>query len=317
MTSSPTSRRRSKRRPDYLRFIGLLALASVRLVTADDDVRPCAFATFDYALVGEEALAGTPGASLDGKETQLAAGLGCFGRPDRRFDVAFDYQYTRYLYDGIDSRNRDLHRAQVPIGLRAAGDRWSVDAHFAPGIAISSNILKKLADRLSSDDVFATARIEASSAANAAGSLVVGGAWDRAFGRPRIYPVVGIDYRPSARLATRIAFPDSAVRFAATDRQAITLRLYPAGFEWHVLEDDLVSEFDYRVEAWRAEAWWSIATPGKTFLDLSIGYEFARRHEFTDRAGTTIAQDVDDAVTIAIGLRWHDGPLLQTHRIAR
>jgi len=316
MTSSPTSRRRSTRRHRLRPIIGLLALAGLQTGAASDD-RPCTYGAFNYALIGEEAFAGTSTAKLDGKETRFAAGFACFGAPHRRFDVGLDYQYTRYLYAGVDSRNRDLHRAQLPLGLRANTDRWRLDAHVAPGFAISSNVLKKFVDRISRDNIFATARIEASRTWRPNARWFFGGAWDRAFGKPRVYPLIGIDYRPSARVRARLAFPDPDVTVAVTDRQAITLRLYPAGFEWHVLDDDLVAEFDYRVEAWRTELSWILDTLGDVFLDLSVGYEFARRHEFDDRSGLRIAQDLDDAVTISIGLRWRDGPLVQTHRVPR
>ena len=83
-----------------------------------------------------------------------------------------------------------------------------------------------------------------------------------------------------------------------------------------MLDDDEVTEFDYRVEAWRAEAWWSARTVGNIFVDLSLGYEFERRHEFTDRAGVRIDAALDDAVTFTLSLRWRDGPLAPTNRVA-
>jgi hypothetical protein len=316
MTSSPTSRRRSTRRHRLPPIISLLALAGLQTAAAGDD-RPCTYGAFNYALIGEEAFAETSTAKLEGKETRFAAGFACFGAPHRRFDVGLDYQYTRYLYDGIDSRNRDLHRAQLPLGLRAATDRWHLDAHVAPGFAISSNVLKKFFDRISSDNIFATAGVEATYDYGPAMRLLVGANWDRAFGRPRIYPVAGFDYRPSRRMHARIALPDSSLGFALTDRQRLAFRIYPAGFEWHVLDDDLVTEFEYRVEAWRADLAWMLETVGNLFLDLAVGYEFGRRHEFIDREGARIEQDLDDAVTISVGLRWRDGPLVKTHRIPR
>ena len=84
-----------------------------------------------------------------------------------------------------------------------------------------------------------------------------------------------------------------------------------------VLDDDLVTEFDYRVEAWRAEAWWSVRTFGSLFVDLSLGYDFNRRHEFTDRSGARVDVAADDALTFTLSLRWRDGPLAPTHRVAR
>jgi len=275
---------------------------------------PRLFLTIGYTLSDDTEFDGGGDGAAQAKETRVVAGLLPADSSQRRFDMGLDYQYTRYTYEGIDSRNRDLHRLQLPVGMRTSAGDWRIDASIAPGIAISSNVLKDLSDHASSDDFFATARIEATSARS---GLIGGIAWDRSFGEPRVYPVVGFDYRPSANLHARVAFPDPVVRFAASERQTWTLRLYPAGFEWHVLDDDLVTEFDYRVEAWRAEAWWSLRARRSVFLDLSLGYEFGRRHALTDRAGTRIERDADDAILFTIGLRWRDGPLAPTHRIAR
>jgi len=169
----------------------------------------------------------------------------------------------------------------------------------------------------SSEDYFATARVESRKPSDAATSWLIGAAWDRSFGQARIYPIAGLRYEPSERLTARIAFPDSDVKWRFTERQALTLRLYPSGFEWNVLDDDLVTEFDYGVEAWRAEAWWSVHAVRTVFLDLSVAWEFARRHEFTDRTGLRIDAELDDALFVTVGVRWRDGPLARTNRVTR
>jgi len=296
---------------------GLPPAAAGSAVENRDAAMPGRFLTVGYTLSNNTDFDDGGDAALETKETRIVAGLLPGGSAARGFDLGLDYQYTRYTYDGIDSRNRDLHRLQVPLGVRTSTGNWRIDTFIAPGIATSSNVQKDLFARASSDDFFATARIEATSATHSRSGFVGGIAWDRSFGEPRIYPIVGVDYRPSANFHARVAFPDPAVRFAASERQTWTLRLYPAGFEWHVLDDDLVTEFDYRVEAWRAEAWWSLRAWRSVFVDLSLGYEFDRRHEFTGRAGTRITQNADDAILFTVGLRWRAGPLAPTHRIAR
>lgn len=299
------------------RLLLLSTILACGTTTADEvSPPPETFLSFSYA-VSDESTVGESSATIDTKETRFAAGLFGFGAAERRFDLGLDYQYTRYSYSGLNSRNRDLHRLQVPIGLRATTGRWSLDAFVAPGVATSSNVFKDLPSKSSSDDFFGTAQFEATGGGNATASWLIGGAWDRSFGEARLYPVVGAVLSPSRRLRARIAFPDSAVHWRATKRQSLTLRLYPSGFEWHVLDDDLVTEFDYRVEAWRAEAWWSLQAIRGVYLDLALAWEFARHHEFRDRAGLMIDADVDDALFMTVGLRWRDAPLMRTHRITR
>lgn len=278
---------------------------------------PGQYLSFGYTLSDEPAVDGLDGATLASKETRVAAGLLLAGDTTRGVDLGIDYEYTRYTYDSVESRNRDLHRLQLPIGVRADAGRWRLDAMVAPGIATSSNVFQEAWDMASSDDYFATAELEATLPTGNTASWLVGLAWDRSFGTPRVYPVFGWNYTPTAKFAARIAFPDPSLRFEATERQTWTIRLYPAGFEWRVLDDDLVTEFDYSVEAWRAEAWWSVRAWRSIFVDLSAGYEFGRHHAFTDRNGTRIDRDVGDALLITVGLRWRNGPLAPTNRVAR
>ncbi|MFW2404236.1 MAG: hypothetical protein ACN4GT_05665 [Gammaproteobacteria bacterium] len=300
------------------RHIGTIALLVCASVAADNSVAtPETYVTGSYALADDTGLEGNVDANLGTKETHLTIGLFGFGPDAGRLDLGLDYQYNRYSYEGLDSRNRDQHRLQVPLGLRAASGKWFVDAFIAPGVATSSNVFKDIPSQSSSEDFFATAQIEAGRSSGAATTWLIGAAWDRSFGKARVYPVAGLRYEPSERLIARIAFPDSDVKWQITNRQTVTLRLYPSGFEWHVLDDDLVTEFDYGVEAWRAEAWWSLEVMHNVLVDLSLAWEFARRHEFTDRAGTRLDIDADDAVFLTVGVRWNDGPLARTNRVTR
>lgn len=297
--------------------VGVVAQLAAPTLAHPDDARPGQYVTIGYTLSDETDIDAGGAGTLAGKETRIVAGLLPTGPATRGFDLGLDYQYTRYTYENVDSRNRDLHRLQLPVGLHKSVSRWAIDAFVAPGIATSSNVQKDPLEQASSDDYFATARVEAAYAANSGSAWLAGLAWDRSFGRPRVYPVIGWNYAPSARLAARLAFPDPELRFAATARQTLRFRLYPAGFEWHVLDDDLVTEFDYHVEAWRAEAWWSMEPVRSVYVDVSVGYEFDRRHELSDRAGTRVAGDVDNAVVLTVGLRWRNGPPAPTNRVAR
>ena len=251
-------------------------------------------------------------ATVETKENQVYAGFSRFAVGKGTLDLGLDYQYTRYIYDGIDGRNRDLHRFQFPLKYRTRADGWSIDASIAPGISTSSNVLKEFFDQISSDDLFATARVEGRRG-SPAGNWVLGLAYDRAFGRPRMYPIAGMEFSPSDALDIRLAFPDSGFEYRRPGRQAFSGRLFPAGHQWHVMTDDFSSEFDYRVEGIRAQLGWSIRLWKQVTLDVSGGYEFARKHYLTDDLGVRIESDVDDQWLILLGLRAGSAPLLYTH----
>jgi hypothetical protein len=251
-------------------------------------------------------------ATVKTKENQVFAGFHRFRAGVGSLDVGLDYQYTRYVYDGIDGRNRDLHRFQFPLRYQNAVDGWSIDASIAPGISTSSNVLKEFFDEVSGNDLFASARLEGRREW-ASRNWVLGLAYDRTFGRPLLYPIVGIELAPSAVFDVRLAFPDSGFRYRRSDRQSLSGRLFPAGHQWHVMTDDFSSEFDYRVEGFRAQLGWSVRLWGAVTLDISGGYEFGRKHYLTDDLGVRIESAVGDQWLLLFGLRAGPAPLPYTH----
>jgi len=251
-------------------------------------------------------------ASVRTKENQVFAGFHRFEAGNGTLDVGLDYQYTRYVYDGIDGRNRDLHRFQFPLTYRGTHGGWKIDGSLAPGLSTSSNVLKEFFDRVSRDDLFATARLEARRGGHSR-HWVLGLAYDRAFGEPRAYPIVGVELSPSTALDVRLAIPDPGFQYRWSDRQSLAGRVFPAGHQWHVMTDDFSAEFDYRVEGFRAQLGWSIRLWKSITLDVSGGYEFGRKHYLTDDLGVRIESDVDDQWLMLLGLRAGPAPLTYTH----
>jgi hypothetical protein len=251
-------------------------------------------------------------ATIRTKENQVYAGFGRFAVADGTLDLGLDYQYTRYVYDGIDGRNRDLHRFQFPIRYQGTANGWKIDGSVAPGLSTSSNVLKEFFDQVSGDDLFATARLEGRRDWRSR-NWIVGLAYDRTFGRPLVYPIAGVELSPGDALDLRLAFPDPGFRYRWSDRQTLSGRLFPAGHQWHIMTDDFSAEFDYRVEGFRAQLGWSVRLWKQVTLDISGGYEFGRKHYLTDDLGVRIESDVDDQWLFLVGLRAGPAPLPYAH----
>jgi hypothetical protein len=315
----PAQHRRGHEIQDFMRRRGVLfgcCLAIVSVATAADRDYP--FVAASLTTVPESSFEYPENTSqLKAKEFQLLLGLINFDVGKVDLDLGADYQYTRYEYTGIDGRNRDLHRLQLPVGMTYAMKKWRIDGFIAPGVSTSSNVMKDLFDKGNGDDLIVTARFEGTRPTGRNLHWLVGLAYDRAFGRSLAYPVFGVLYRPGESTQLRLIFPDPAIEYAATSRQHWSLRLFPAGHEWHVLSEELNDEFDYEVEAWRAQLTWSLDFRNRVRLDLSAGYEFGRHHEFIDDRGRTIDADAEDQFLFAVGLRFGDAPLPYTHAVAR
>lgn len=256
--------------------------------------------------------AGGP-ASLEVTDQQLAIGLARVRFASCTLDIGLDYQYSRYEYTGIDSRNRDQHRLQVPLRIRGGEGDPDFEAWLTPGVSTSSNVFQEPLDRWSDDDVTVAAGAEWQWPAARGVRFIAGVAHDRTLGREATYPIAGIRYRPRESFSLRVAFPDSELRYAPGGSQELTARLYPAGHEWHVVSDTLQRDFDYGMRAVRAEGTWSYRLRKGVTIDLTLGYETRRRHRFTDDLGTRIETDADDQWLASIGLRVGRAPLPYAH----
>ncbi|MBT8099775.1 MAG: hypothetical protein KJO82_08495 [Gammaproteobacteria bacterium] len=292
------------------------AVAAVRIVTAvslvtagaaasgdisgdcHDAVPPFLVATTSWHSTA--AVASPPG-SVRTREYGVKLGLYRFERKHSRFDFTIDYQYSHLALSGIDSRNRDMHRLSFPLKFAMESNQRLVRGHIAPGIATSSNVFKDFLNRGSGDDLTIAGRIEVGPTVPA--GWFVGIAYDQSFGKPRLFPVAGIDMRPRDTLRVRVAFPDSGVWYRVTDRQSLSARLFPSGERWRVVSDDFRTDFHLRREEWRTQMTWSLALGKRVALDVSAGRTFDRRLALTDRAGERINQDVSGEGFAEIGIR--------------
>ncbi|MEM9057125.1 MAG: hypothetical protein AAGD86_06590 [Pseudomonadota bacterium] len=302
---------RDARRPTAARAALLAALIALGTAARADDGR---FAAAQVSRV-TTASAASGDIALVEKTHQLSLGLHRFGNADASLDLGLEYQYTRYEYDNLDSRNRDLHRLQVPLRWRLPGERWRFAGVVAPGLATSSNVLRNPADRLTGDDLLLTARAEGR---YGRGDRVpyVGLAYDRFFGRPAWYPVAGIDIAAGPRWQLRVGLPDPSVTFRLSERQSLNASAYPAGSQWHVVTDDLSDEFLYRVEAYRGRVTWSLRLAG-VVVDAFAGLEFERRHRLDDATGADVRLRVKDQWVFGVALRSTSAPLRFVHGYRR
>lgn len=239
---------------------------------------------------------------------QLAVGFRGLTIGKASLDVGIDYQYSRYEFDGIQGRDRDLHRFQLPVRLAFGEGEWRTSALLVPGMATSSNIFKDVVNRATGDD-FTLAGRWLVEKRNQDTTLFAGVAYDQTFGRPKTYPVAGFERDWSPRLRARIAFPDPGAWYRFSERFVLAARLFPAGQRWHVVSDDFSSEFDYRDEETRFQLTLSTRLGNRWTFDVAGGYAFNRRQVFTDDLGARLNRPVDDAGFFAVGFRYGSAPL--------
>lgn len=243
------------------------------------------------------------GARLEAEEYRLTAGW-----PAGSLETGIDYRYTRYEYEGLSGRNRDLHRLELPLVFSGDSHGWRWQWVVAPGVSASSNVFKEPLERWSRDDLTLRVAAQAEGPPRNHWRWLVGLSRDQRFGRPLVYPTLGAAFE-RGRWSLRLAVPDSEIRYRRDARQTLTARLYPAGHRWHVVSDELAADFDYRVRAVRADLTLSIGLPGTLIVDVAGGYEFARRHRLTDDTGARLSAGADGQWAVTIGLRTSRAPL--------
>lgn len=280
----------------WLLFLGVLSLTC-------DASRASPWFGLHVTRVSAAPFAAGEGGRLEGVDHRLTAAW-----PGLDLLPGIDYRYTRYEYEGLNGRNRDLHRLELPFELSGSAGGWLWRAVVAPGVSASSNVFKEPIERWRRDDLTLRLLAEAVGPARNDWRWLLGFTHDRRFGRPLVYPLVGATFARGA-WSLRLAAPDSELVYRRSRAQVLTARVYPSGHSWHVVSDELADDFDYRVRAWRSDVTWSIGLPGKLLLDLAGGYEFARRHRLTDDAGVRFSAAADGQWIVTIGLRTSAAPL--------
>src|SRR5690606_31204404 len=130
--------------------------------------------------------------------------------PTSRWRVGLDYAYTRFAFEGLPTRPRDLHHLRVPLAWRHPDDRWLMVA--APIVATSSNVFKDFLDRGTSDDVDLHLRLQMQRWRGASHGWRVALLRDSAFGKPRIYPEAAFLWR-SPRAYAELGLPSSRAQW--------------------------------------------------------------------------------------------------------
>lgn len=225
---------------------------------------------------------------------------------DGEFRWALDYGYQRYEYSGLASRNRDLHRLEMPLIWRSHVPlAWTVE--LRPVIATSSNVFKDLWSRGGADDVALHGRVLRERTPRGTGwGWRAGAAYDDAFGKEQLYPLVAL-LREHGGMRIEFGWPVTRALLAVGHGIEAGGEVAPAGGRWHVVSDERDgASFDYEVRAWRAGAILRWQSAGGFVLTSRAGLEFERRHRLEDDTGATVNRAVDEAAffELAVGYRW-------------
>jgi len=209
------------------------------------------------------------------------------------FRIGADYAYTRYAFDGVTTRARDLHHLFVPLQWRARDDRWL--AALTPVVATSSNVFKDLVNRGGQDDFDLHLRLQVTDWIEPSFGWRAGIVRDRAFGSARFYPDLALLWRKE-RVRAELGVPSSRIDWQVQDRLALGAAVFPEGGSWHVISDERGgAEFDYVARAWRSALTANWRPRHWLRASAQAGVEFRRRYRFEDDTGARIEREAGSA----------------------
>lgn len=216
-----------------------------------------------------------------------------------------DYGYRRFEYQGVDSRDRDLHRLALALKWEDESGPLRRTLELRPLIATSSNVMKDFVSRGSADDLMLHGAALLERGARAGWGWRLGLARDDALGALRVYPVAAATWASGA-YRVELGWPVARLDWQPASSIALGAGVAPAGNRWHVVSDERGgAEFYYELEAWRAglDGQWRFGSGWA--LTAQAGLEFERRHRFEDDTGMRIDRRAADALYTEFGLAYH------------
>ena len=222
-------------------------------------------------------------------ESAVAGDIGHINQQNHHFDLLYQLHESwvfgvghRYVILGIDpielQTNGHLHTLFFPLHKQTESGNRSFRFSIAPALSASSNVMKD-AGEYSSDSFRLLAAFIWSRKLSERATLRFGACGDSRFGDYRIYPSIGIDWRPRSDVTIKLGFPSTRLTYQAQPNIGFSVRIAPDGNEWHVKSKDLQKESQLVFEAFLLEGTVNWHAGKQLTITASIGRQFHNRHD--------------------------------------
>lgn len=221
-----------------------------------------------------------------------------------KLSVGASHQYTILNVDAIEPQtNGHLHTILLPLHRQIRSDRGSFRLSIAPALSASSNVVKDPGEYKGDALQLLTALVWSRQSSESL-SFRYGICSDHRFGRYAVYPSIGIDWQPHADWTIELGFPDSQLTHQVSKNLASTLRVYPDGNEWHVMDRGLQRRSQLVYESLLLE--WLVNWQAYENLTVTfgIGRQFQTRYELTLIDDSRVRLHGDPATRVGLALAW-------------
>jgi hypothetical protein len=206
-------------------------------------------------------------------------------------------QYDRLLID--DGATADLELYKLKLGVTGI---WKVGAH-ALALSATPGVHSDL-EHLDEDDL----RLEASAVWTVSASerldWLLGFAYEDQFGRPGLFPIGGLRWKPAEGWEVDLLFPAPRLRYQPLARLAVFIAGEPVGSTWNVSRRDQPA-IDIRQSGYRLGAGVEGSPWSGLWLAVFAGREVNRSYDISERHGADIQTwDVEDQDFIRVSISW-------------
>ena len=222
---------------------------------------------------------------------------------DRARTIRLSHEYRAYemAFSAPRAPQSNGHLHRLAVAYRFDGRHWQFSA--APVLAGSSNAARhpKVID---AEFVFwqgsARYRRAWSPAINAFGGVCR----DDRFGKARLAPVLGMNWRVNDTLELTLGYPDTHLSWRFRPRWLVRADIHPAGGRWRVYDEPLVRRSLFSMKSWRLRLGLALRVTRAHELGFGVGREIRREFAFRLGDGTELRTDAADATFTGIRWRW-------------
>lgn len=241
-----------------------------------------------------------PGASVEGgghltlAESRLSSGLPPFRWDDNMINVSFEW--THYDFRTENTPPGDFDTDSVGLSLRwGFGDKkgWSGSLIFSPS-------LRSDFETVTTDDLGLAGLALGSYSLRTNLTTVVGLVYSRSFGRDRLFPALGANWKPAPRWQVDLVFPRPRVAYQASANARYYVGLEPGGDEWNVELPE--GSRDLALEEYRAGGGAEWMLTRHVGLLAQAGAVFGRELEVRDGRDKQYDHEIGDTWFARIGL---------------
>ncbi len=213
-----------------------------------------------------------------------------------RLGLLGDLRWTRLTLDNTPVGDLDVYKAMAALDARYTG--------IYPLIIrgrISAGLLSDLKE-IDGNDARVRGKGAAELPVNEQLSLVLGGAYDEAFGDDEWHLIGGLNWMPAPSVAIELQYPQSKMVWVPSDGLAFTLQAGYAGDNWAIFHEK--QEYNLRVKSFSTEVGAEIMLSNEMWLRLFGGWLTDQSVDVWKGYRRPVTGDADDTYFAGIALLW-------------